>query len=77
MELVRGTVVIPLRGKGKGRAMCVTEIFENRVALCDGKHFRLHKPKLKNPKHTAITGKRIAEESLATDRAIKKAVREA
>ena len=70
----KGTVVISLAGRDKGLPMCVTGVNENGVLVCDGKERKLSRPKLKNPKHIKALSKKLTDEQMLTDRAIRKAL---
>ena len=71
----KGTVVISLRGRDKDLLMCVVGVNESGVFVCDGKQRKLSKPKLKNPKHVRALAKRLTDEQMLTDRAIRKALK--
>ena len=76
MELVKGSVAVSLRGRDKGVLLCVIGTSGNRVCVCDGKHSRLSKPKLKNPKHIRPLNKKLSEEQTASDKSIRKALKQ-
>ena len=71
MTFKRGQLVICLRGKEKGRLMCITESDNKYIYLADGKERPLGKPKRKNPKHVEATGKCVKEFPL-TDKILRK-----
>ncbi|MGN0520411.1 MAG: KOW domain-containing protein [Candidatus Fimenecus sp.] len=75
MEWAIGTVVYALRGRDRGKAMCVVGKSETRVFVCDGKERKLSKPKPKNPKHLQRTEQVLASEQMRSDRAIKQALK--
>ncbi|MBQ8210691.1 MAG: KOW domain-containing RNA-binding protein [Clostridia bacterium] len=56
--------------------MAVVEIAENGVYVCDGKERPLENPKRKNPKHLAVTHYVLSPEKTATNRSLKKALKE-
>lgn len=62
-------------GKEKGRFFVVTEIKDNMLFLCDGKLRPLEKPKAKKVIHIMATKVILPEESLATDRKIRLALK--
>ncbi len=70
--LERGQLVRSLRGHDKGELLVITDIAENKVLLCDGKSRKLEKPKAKNVKHVAMTGITLDEDSMATNRKLRK-----
>lgn len=70
-----GTVVISSAGKDKGRLLAVVKSEENRVFLCDGKERPIDRPKSKNIRHVEKTDFCVAQSDLATNRALKKALR--
>lgn len=74
MEIELGSVVRSKAGRDKGKLMAVIGIEENGLLLCDGKERRLEKPKLKNPRHVAVTGTVLDPGTMATDRSLKKAL---
>lgn len=76
MKLVKGSVVVSLKGRDKDGLMCVIEIDENRVSVCDGKHRPLLRPKYKNPKHIKPIGEKLSEEQTASDKSIRKALKQ-
>lgn len=75
MELKKGSVVISLRGRDKDLTMCVTDIKENGVYVCDGKERKLANPKLKNPKHIKILNRSVSEYDMHSDKALRKALK--
>ena len=72
MEFKRGQVVVSTAGHDKGELFVVAGFDKNRVLLCNGKQRKLSKLKAKNPKHIAETGILSDEDSMATDRKIRK-----
>ncbi len=72
MELKKGQVVVSTAGHDKGELFVVAGFDKNRVLLCDGKHRKLNKLKAKNPKHIRETEILTDEDSIATDRKIRK-----
>lgn len=76
MELVKGSVAVSLMGRDKGVLMCVFETGENRVWVCDGKCRKLNKPKAKNPRHIKPLNKKLSEEQTASDKSIRKALKQ-
>ena len=74
MELKKGQVVLSLRGHDKGDLLVVAGFDKNRVLVCDGRSRKLERPKLKNPKHLRETGILLSEDSIATNRKIRKTI---
>lgn len=72
MNFSRGQLVICLKGKEKGKLMCVTAADENFVYLADGRDRTLAEPKKKNPKHCEKTGKDISNCFPSTDKNLRK-----
>ncbi len=68
----RGQIVISTAGHDKGELLVIAGFDKNRVLVCDGKQRRLEKPKAKNPKHLKETGILLSEDSIATNRKIRK-----
>ena len=72
MELKKGQVVLSLRGHDKGELFAVKDIANGKVLICDGKSRKLEKPKVKNVKHVALTDVTVNEDSMATNRKLRK-----
>lgn len=73
MDFVRGLVVRSLAGHDKGGFFAVLSADSNGVIICDGKRRTLDHPKLKKPKHLAVTNSVL--DSMNTDREIRRALR--
>ena len=69
-----GQIVISTAGHDKGDLLVVAGFDKNRVLVCNGKQRKLEKPKLKNPKHLKETGILLSEDSIATNRKIRKTI---
>lgn len=76
MELEIGSVVISTAGRDKGYFLVVTEKTQEGVFVCDGKERPLERPKLKNPRHLRVTHYVLSETETATNRSLKRALRE-
>ncbi len=63
-------------GKDKDCLLVVLSCEGRKVLVCDGKNRPLERPKEKNIIHIAITKTVLQEESLLTNKKIKKALRE-
>ena len=72
MDLAKGQVVLSLRGHDKGELFAVKDIANGKVLICDGKGRKLEKPKAKNVKHVALTDVTLDEDSMATNRKLRK-----
>ncbi len=72
--LERGTVVISLAGRDKGRLLAVMQASENQVTVCDGKERPIDRPKSKNIRHVERVDASVTEAEMATNRALKKAL---
>ena len=70
----RGQIVISTAGHDKGDLLVVAGFDKNRVLVCNGKQRKLERPKLKNPKHLMETGILLSEDSIATNRKIRKTI---
>ena len=75
MELVKGSVVISKAGRDKGYFLAVVDITDEGIFVCDGKERPVERPKKKNPLHLAKTGFVLTEEETATNRSLKKALK--
>ena len=76
MDLVKGSVVISKAGRDKGYYLAVMSITDDGVYVCDGKERPVERPKKKNPLHLAKTRFVLSEENTATNRSLKKALKE-
>ncbi|MBQ7117088.1 MAG: KOW domain-containing RNA-binding protein [Clostridia bacterium] len=72
MDFKAGQVVLSLRGHDKGELFAVKDIANGKVLICDGKGRKLEKPKVKNVKHVALTEVTLDEDSMATNRKLRK-----
>ncbi len=72
MEFVRGLVVRSAAGRDKGGFFAVLQADVQGVTICDGKRRRLEHPKKKNAKHLFPTNTRLPEQSLRTNREIRR-----
>lgn len=75
MEIVKGLVVRSAAGHDKGDFFVVLACDNNYAMICDGKHRPLEKTKKKKFKHLFVTKTVVPEESMATNREIRKALR--
>ena len=72
MELKVGQVVVSSAGHDKGELLVIAGFDEDRILVCNGKDRKLNKPKAKNPKHLRETEILFTEDSIVTDRKIRK-----
>lgn len=76
MELKKGSVVISKAGRDKGYFLAVSEITDDGIYVCDGKERPVERPKKKNPLHLAKTRFVLTEEETATNRSLKRALKQ-
>jgi ribosomal protein L14E/L6E/L27E len=76
MTLKEGQVVVSCAGRDKGTLLVVTAITEHGVLVCDGKARPLERPKRKNPRHLIPAEKTLDPPARATNRRLKRALRE-
>ena len=70
MDILKGSVVRAKAGRDKGDYFVVTDILTStKVLICDGRHRKVQKPKLKNVIHLEVTNT-VAQE-ITTNRQIK------
>ncbi len=72
MDFKVGQVVVSAAGHDKGEMLVIAGFDKNRVLVCDGKQRKLERPKAKNPKHLKGTEILLDEDSIATNRKIRK-----
>lgn len=75
MEIRRGQVMRSLAGHDKGVFQTVLKVEGVFAYMADGKRRTLENPKKKKLMHLAPTGTVLGEESLATNRQIRTALR--
>lgn len=68
-------VVRSLAGRDSGYLLAVVRADEERVLVCDGKERPLDRPKSKNIRHVRRVNAVVDETALASDRALRKALR--
>ena len=74
--LKRGQIVKATAGRDKDNFLVVLECDGKFLSLCDGHRRSLENPKRKKLIHTAATGTVLPEESLGTNRKIRKALKQ-
>ena len=72
MDFKIGQIVISTAGHDKGEMLVVAGFDKERVFVCDGKQRKLERLKAKNPKHLEKTEILLNEDSIATNRKIRK-----
>ena len=72
MELKVGQVVKSVAGHDKGDLLMIAGFEKTQVLVCDGKHRKLEKPKCKNSKHLEVTEMFLDEDSMATNKMLRK-----
>ncbi|MCL2512678.1 MAG: KOW domain-containing RNA-binding protein [Oscillospiraceae bacterium] len=75
-DFVIGRIVKSKAGRDKSLFLVVTGVSGKHVMLADGKQRPLDNPKRKNPCHLALTNSYLPPEEMATDRALRRALRE-
>ncbi|MCQ2474853.1 MAG: KOW domain-containing RNA-binding protein [Clostridia bacterium] len=73
--LEKGSVVLSLAGRDKGRPLAVMESIGKEVSVCDGKERSIDRPKKKNIRHVMNTGVQLGAEELRSDKALRRALR--
>ncbi|OJU16125.1 MAG: hypothetical protein BGN88_03280 [Clostridiales bacterium 43-6] len=76
MELKCGQIVRSYSGRDKNTFLVITEIRTDCVFICDGKERPLERPKRKNLKHICPTNFRLSEKQMATNRELRRAIRD-
>ncbi|MVB12614.1 hypothetical protein CAFE_33550 [Caprobacter fermentans] len=74
MEFIRGLVVRSAAGRDKGGFFAVLGAQAGSVTICDGKRRSLQHPKKKNVIHLFPTKTLLPEQSLQTNREIRRAL---
>ncbi len=73
--LEKGAVIRSLAGRDKGCLLAVMQAEGRSVTVCDGKERPLNRPKSKNIRHIEPAGFALTESELASDRALRRALR--
>ena len=73
--LRRGSAVISLAGKDKGTLLVVLYTEGTTALIADGRKRRIQFPKRKNFRHLQDTGAILDDQSMATNREIRRALR--
>ena len=64
-----------LAGRDEGSYLAVMQVENNCVIVCDGKERPIDRPKSKNIRHVEATAFSLSETELASNRALRKALR--
>ena len=75
--LQTASLVRSLAGKDKGQLLGVVREDADGVWLADGKQRPLERPKRKNPRHIQPLGRTLDGTAMTTNRALRRALREA
>ncbi len=76
MELRVGSVVISKAGRDKLYRLAVLSVLPNGdIMTADGKERPIDRPKRKNVKHVAVTGKVLTPEEMSTNKSLKAALK--
>lgn len=75
--LQTASLVRSLAGKDKGQLLGVVREDADGVWLADGKHRPIERPKRKNSRHIQPLGRLLDETAMTTNRALRRALREA
>ena len=70
----KGTVVYSKAGSDKASFLVVMDFTDKAVRVCDGKRYKLNRPKLKNLKHIGVTSTVLCETDFLTDKALRTAL---
>lgn len=74
MDFTKGLVVRSLAGRDKGGFFTVLSASGGLAVICDGQRRSLEHPKTKKQKHLAATCTVLPEETMATNRQIRRAL---
>ncbi len=70
-----GQIVRSGAGRDKGAYLAVVGAADDKLLVCDGKERPLERPKRKNRKHLEFTNRFLSNEQLATNKALRRALR--
>ncbi len=74
--MAKGQIVCSKAGRDKGKFLAVVGCETDALLVCDGKERPLERPKRKNRKHLTLTNHVLCEAQLATNKALRRALRE-
>ena len=70
----KGLVIYSKAGSDKDSFLVVVDYDATSVRVCDGKRYKLGRPKLKNLKHIGLTQTVFSETDTSTDKALRTAL---
>lgn len=70
----KGLVVYSKAGSDKDSFLVVVDGDVTSVRVCDGKRYKLSRPKLKNLKHIGVTKFVLSDNDISTDKALRAAL---
>lgn len=73
---MNGRVVCSKAGRDKGSFLVVVGETADGFYVCDGKERPLERPKLKNPKHLALTKRILEREQFLSNKSLRRALAE-
>ena len=73
-SMEKGLVVCSKAGSDKGSFLAVVDFTDTAVRVCDGKRYKLSRPKLKNLKHIGVTNTVRCDKEISTDKALRTAL---
>ncbi len=73
-SMEKGLVVYSKAGSDKDSFLVVVDTSATTVRVCDGKRYKLSRPKLKNLKHIGVTKTVLSETDISTDKALRTAL---
>ena len=69
-----GQIVCSRAGSDKNNFFVIIGADDKTAYISDGKRYKLSSPKRKNVKHLAVTGEKLENENLSTDKSLRKAL---
>lgn len=75
MNFTTGQLVVSKAGRDKGSLLVVTGTQNGYVLVCDGKERPLERAKRKNPSHLEQTSQFIENDSMATNKRLRKTLK--
>ncbi len=74
MLIERGSVVLSLAGRDRGRCLTVLSVGDTAVLVADGKQRPLERPKSKNRKHISVTHFKLSDADMASNKSLRRAL---
>ena len=73
--LEKGTLVLSLAGRDKGRLLAANGSDDrNRVLVCDGKERKIERPKSKNIRHIKVLDAKLEQDAFRSNKALRRAL---